>query len=281
MRTNIAFNRRKPKGVARTLDVLRALNQANGSTVAELHAMTEVSRPALYRILDEFRAAGYVARDDRGAFHLTHLVRCLSDGYRNEDRITHIASPVLDQLQRRVLWPTDLAFYANHAMYLRETTRRQSALVIDRAHVGLRLPIFSSALGLAYISYCADAEREGLIDALRRSDRPEDQVARDARRVAQIIRQTRSDGYASRYRGAIPGVASTGTGTIALPLCVQNKVCACIAITFFSKVMSVDEAASRYLEDLKAACAEIEKQIGSARSEDRSARLSNNRLEPP
>jgi IclR family mhp operon transcriptional activator len=265
-------NRRQPKGVARTLDVLRALNQANGSTVGELHAMTEVSRPALYRILDEFRAAGYVARDDRGAFHLTHLVRCLSDGYRTEDRITHIASPVLDALQRRVLWPTDLAFYANHAMYLRETTRRQSALVIDRAHIGLRLPLLSSALGLAYISYCADTEREAIIDALRKSDRPEDQVASDARRVAQIIRQTRSDGYGSRYMGALPGLASTGTGTIALPVWLQGRVCACIAITFFSKVMTVAEAAGRYLEDLKEARAEIEKQLGNAKSEDRSAR---------
>jgi IclR family mhp operon transcriptional activator len=273
MRTTAgATNRRKPKGVVRTLDVLRALNQANGSTVAELHAMTEVSRPALYRILDDFRTAGYVARDQRGAFHLTHLVRCLSDGYRNEDRVTQIASPVLDELQRHVLWPTDLAFYANHAMYLRETTRRQSALVIDRAHIGLRLPIFSSALGLAYISYCNDGERDAIVDALRRSDRPEDQVARDARRVAQLIRQTRSDGYARRYRGAIPGLASTGTGTIALPVWLQDRVCACIAITFFSKVMTVDEAASRYLGDLKAACAEIERRLGGAESEDRSAR---------
>lgn len=270
--TTTGPNRRKPKGVGRTLDVLRALNQANGSTVAELHAMTEVSRPALYRILDEFRTAGYVARDDRGAFHLTHLVRCLSDGYRTEDRITRIASPVLDALQRRVLWPTDLAFYANHAMYLRETTRRQSALVIDRAHIGLRLPLLSSALGLAYIGYCADAEREAIVDALRKSDRPEDQVAKDARRVAQIIRQTRSDGYGSRYRGALPGLASTGTGTIALPVWLQDRVCACIAITFFSKVMTVDEAAIRHLEDLKRACAEIEKQLDSAKSEDRSAR---------
>jgi IclR family mhp operon transcriptional activator len=266
MRTDTgSTNRRKPKGVARTLDVLRALNQANGSTVAELHAMTEVSRPALYRILHEFRAAGYVARDPRGAFHLTHLVRCLSDGYRNEDRISHVASPVLDKLQRRVLWPTDLAVYANHAMHLRETTRRQSALVIDRAQIGLRLPIFSSALGLAYIAHCDDGEREATIDALRKSDRPEDEVARDARRVAQLIRQTRSDGYASRYMGAIPGLASTGTGTIALPVRLQGRVCACIAITFFSKVMSVDEAARRYLEDLRAACAEIERRLAGAR----------------
>jgi DNA-binding IclR family transcriptional regulator len=61
--------------------------------------------------------------------------------------------------------------------------------------------------------------------------------------------------------GAIPGLSSTATGTIALPLRAQGKVCACIAITFFSRVLKVDEAASRYLPELKAACADIEKQL--------------------
>jgi IclR family transcriptional regulator, mhp operon transcriptional activator len=268
----VAANTRKSKGVARTLEVLRSLNQANGSSVGELHAMTQISRPALYRILDEFRAGGYAVRDERGRFHLTHLVRSLSDGFRNEDRIAEVASPVLDELQRRVLWPTDLATYANHAMSLRETTRRQSALVIDRAQVGVRLPIFGSALGLAYIAWCDAEERESIIAALRTSERPEDRVAKDSRRVSQLIRQARAAGYASRYRGEIPGVASTATGTIALPLRVHDKVCACIAITFFSRVLRVDEAAKRYLPYLKAACGHIEKELAGPFADDRAAR---------
>lgn len=265
-------NRRKSKGVARTLEVLRSLNQANGSSVGELHAMTRISRPALYRILDEFRAAGYAARDERGRFHLTHLVRSLSDGFRNEDRIAVVASPVLDELQRRVLWPTDLATYANHAMSLRETTRRQSALVIDRAQVGVRLPMLASALGLAYLAWCDAVERESIIAALRKSDRPEDRIAREPRRVAQLVRQARAAGYASRYRGEIPGVASTSTGTIAVPVRLHDKVCACIAITFFSRVLEVDEAAKRYLPDLKAACGHIERELAGAPAGDRAAR---------
>jgi IclR family transcriptional regulator, mhp operon transcriptional activator len=254
-------NRRKPQGVARTIDVLRTLNLANGCTVAELHLLTRISRPALYRILDEFRSAGYVKRDERGGLHLTHLVRCLSDGYRDEDRIAQAASPVLDALQRQVLWPTDLAVYANHAMYLRETTRRQSPLVIDRAHVGMRLPLLASALGLAYVSYCEDAEREAIMEALRKSDLPEDQMARDPRRMAHLVRQTRAVGYASRYMGSIAGLSSAETGTIALPVRLKGKVSGCIAITFFSRVLKVDEAASRYLSNLKRACAEIEQRF--------------------
>jgi IclR family transcriptional regulator, mhp operon transcriptional activator len=254
-------NRRKSNGVARTLDILCALNRANGSTVSALHALTRVSRPALYRTLEQFRSAGYVMRDERGRFHLTHLVRTLSDGFRNEDRIAEAASAVLEELQRRVLWPTDLAAYANHAMTLRETTRRQSPLVIDSAQVGLRLPMLASAAGLAYLSFCDDKERDAIVEALRRSERPGDELARDERRVRQLVRQTRAAGYASRYMGAIPGLSSTATGSIALPLREQGRVCACIGITFFSKVLTIEEAARRHLKDLKDACADIEKRL--------------------
>lgn len=259
-------NRRKPKGVARTLDILRSLNEANGSTVSVLHAITKISRPALYRTLNEFQASGYVTRDDRGRFHLTHLVRALSNGFREEDRIAEVASPVLQHLQRRVLWPTDLAIYADHAMVLRETTRRQSPLVIDAARVGLRLPILASAAGLAYISFCEDDDREKIMEALRRSDRPGDELVWDERRVRQMIRQTRTAGYASRYMGAIPGLSSTATGSIALPVHDGARVCACVGITFFSKVLTIDEAARRYIRDLRDARTSIEKQLTAGSS---------------
>lgn len=262
MRTSLhGGNRRKAKGVARTLDILRALNQANGSTVSALHAITRVSRPALYRTLEEFESAGYVTRDPRGRFHLTHLVRALSDGFRHEDLIAEVAGPVLEDLQRQVLWPTDLATYANHAMVLRETTRRQSPLVIDSAQVGLRLPMLASAAGLAYLAFCADKERDAIVDALRKSDRPGDEVANDERRVRQLVRQTRGAGYASRYMGAIPGLSSTATGSIAIPLRNESAVCGCIGITFFSKVLTIAEAAQRYLGALQQAGGEIEKRL--------------------
>lgn len=255
-------NKRKPKGILRTLDVLRALNAANGSTVSALHAVTRISRPSLYRILEEFRAAGYVTRDERGGFHLTYLVLSLSDGFRDEDRIAALAAPVLEELQRRVLWPADLAIYSNHAMHLRVSTRRQSALVIDRSQIGLRMPLFSSAVGLAYVSYCTDAERESILEALRKSDNPDDFIARDHRMVAQLIRQTRADGYGSRM-GSTPGISVAETGAIAVPVRRERSVFACIAITFFSKVLKPAEAASRYLGDLKIAASQIESQLSS------------------
>jgi IclR family transcriptional regulator, mhp operon transcriptional activator len=261
MRTRAA-SQASVNGVRRTLEVLRTLNTANGSTVVELHQITAISRPALYRMLEEFQAAGYVRRDDRGGFHLTHLVRALSEGFRNDDRVADIARPVLDEVQRRVLWPVDFAVYGNHAMYMRESTRRQSPLVMDRARIGLRLPLFATAAGRAYLAWCSDEERKSAIEALSKSERPEDALARDPRRLAQLIRQTRADGYGSRDQ-PVPQLGGMETGAIAVPVKRDGVVCA-ICLTFFSKIMTVREAANRYLKDLKDAAARVERAVNPA-----------------
>lgn len=253
-------NKRKPKGIQRALEILRVLNTANGSTVGELHELTGISRPSLYRVLDEFRAADYVTRDDRGGFHLTHRVRTLSDGFRTEDKVAEAALPVLEDLQRKVLWPADLAVYSNLAMYLRETTRKHSALVMDRVQIGLRLPLLSSAVGLAYMAWCEEAEREAILYALRKSDVLEGQMARDSRRVNELLRETRVKGYGYRI-GSIPGIAVPETGAIAMPVKKERSVAACIAVTFFSKVLNAEEAAERYLPDMKEAALRIERAL--------------------
>jgi IclR family mhp operon transcriptional activator len=253
--------RTKSQGILRTLEVLRVLNTHNRATVTELSAVTKISRPALYRILDVLLMGGYVLRNERGGYELTHLVRQLSDGFKDEDWIAEAAVPALDALQRRVMWPTDLGLYSNYALYLRTTTRRSSPLVIDRGSVGFRLPLLGTAMGLAYISFCPPGEREEILGALRKSDWPYDEVARNQKRVTQLIAKTQNDGYGSRYREIVHE-----TGSIAVPIRFEDRVHASIGITFFAATFTPAEAAAKYLDDLKAAAQEIEQRLREIRA---------------
>ena len=145
-------------------------------------------------------------------------------------------------------------------MYLRETTRKNSALVIDRVQIGLRIPLIPSAVGLAYIAFCEDAEREAILSALRKSGGAEAQMAGDSRRVGEMIRETRTRGYGMRI-GAMPGISVPETAAIAIPVRQDRSVFACIALTFFSKVLKPEEAAERYLADMRQAALQIQKQL--------------------
>jgi IclR family mhp operon transcriptional activator len=121
-------------------------------------------------------------------------------------------------------------------------------------------PLLSSAVGLAYMAWCEDAERGAILDALRKSDGPEAQIAKDTRRVNELMRETRTKGYGYRI-GSMPGVAVPETGAIAIPVKKERSVAACIAVTFFSKVLKAEEAAERYLPDMKQATVRIEQAL--------------------
>jgi IclR family mhp operon transcriptional activator len=248
------------RSLFRGLNILRALNEQGPSTVVELARATQISRPSIYRSLEALCEAGYVRRRVGGErFELAHMVRTLSDGFDEEAWLREIASPVLADLQKEIVWPTDLATLVNNAMYLRETTRWQSPLTIDRASIGLRLPMLQSATGRAYLAFCNDNERKVFLSNLRRSKTPEDVCAKDSRWVNSILEETRRNGYGHRYMEWRPE-----TGSIAIPMFSKNRILACLNITFIASAMRPEEAARRYLGAMKTSVEKIEKALATS-----------------
>lgn len=245
------------RGVARTLGVLRALNEHNGARVSFLAQETGIPRPSLYRILKTLRGLGYVRLDPDGErYELTIQVRALSDGFKDEAWIREVALPAMESLQRDIVWPTDIATFYDGAMWLRETTRRQSPLTIDAATVGLRLPMLKSATGKAYLAYCGDAERETILHNLRGSKLPEDARARDNRFVKELLATTRRNGYGEQYREIFPKTAA-----VAVPIMRGRQVVGCLNISFIASALDPRDAAARYLGSLTAASAAIQRKL--------------------
>lgn len=245
------------RGVTRTLGVLRALNEHNGARVSDLAQKTAIPRPSLYRILETLRGLGYVRRDpDAERYELTIQVRALSDGFRDEGWIREAALPAMQSLQRDIVWPTDIATFYDDAMWLRETTRRQSPLTIDAATVGLRLPMLKSATGKAYLAYCGEAERETILQNLKRSKLAEDSRARDSRYVKEVLATTRRNGYGEQDREIFPKTAA-----IAVPIKRGERVVGCLNISFIASALDPRDAAARYLCALTAAAAAIQRKL--------------------
>lgn len=248
------------RGAVRTLEVLRAVNDAPGTSVSALAQRTRIPRPSLYRILETLCALGYVQRRaDGDGYAPTIFVRSLSDGFNDETWVRAAALPVMEALQKEIVWPTDIASFFDGAMYLRETTRRHSPLTIDTARVGLRLPMLHSATGRAYLAFCGEAERAAIVERLRRSRTPEDALARDGRYVSNLVTMTRRKGYGERHGEIFPK-----TGAIAVPVMHGERVVCCLNISFIASALTPAEAAARYLEPLKASARKIARQLDVA-----------------
>lgn len=241
------------RAVVRTLAVLEALNTPVGATVVELSAATGISRPAIYRIIDALKDAGYVKVDHAGQrYSLTRAIRGLSQGFTDLDWVTEIAEPVMTELTKQIMWPTDLGTYIDDCILLSATTRPLSAMTLDRGAVGQRFPVLGCATGLAYLAFCPQDEREEILRSLKRSEKPLNRVASDRAYVDRLVGETRSAGYGSRRRGL-----AHESNAIAVPIMVGQRVYGCLNITFSARAMTVEAAAERFLEPLQTSARDI------------------------
>lgn len=245
------------RGPLRTLAVLRALNVRNGATVVELSGATGISRPALYRILETLRGAGYVSVGlRRQSYFLTMLVRTLAEGFSDEDWVIQVARPKLSVLQKKVLWPVDLGTFMNNAMWIRETTRQASPLTIDRGVVGLRFPMLQGATGRAYLAFCPDNERETILSNLATVPEAGNELLGEPAELSALLHLTKERGYGVRF-----GESPVETGAIAVPIVVLDRVIGCINLTFIASSLGVDEAARRYFVAMRSVARSIAAEV--------------------
>ena len=99
------------QGLSRGLALLHALNRApkGWARIAELSAETGLHRTTVRRLLETLQDEGYVRRsasDD--SYRLNHKIRQLSDGFTDDEWISEIANPVLGELLKKLVWPSDL-----------------------------------------------------------------------------------------------------------------------------------------------------------------------------
>jgi IclR family mhp operon transcriptional activator len=150
-------------------------------------------------------------------------------------------------------------------MERRETSRTYSPFFVQAMHrnrVHPRIGWLMTGVGRAYLAFCPEKEREGILQRLRKSDRPEDRLARDPKRLDRILAEVRHRGYATRDPTFVGGQYGAppfddGLAAIVVPLQDGARVHGSINILWIKTAFTVEEFAARHLADLQAAAREI------------------------
>ena len=261
------------RSLERGLKVLRALQEQPISSLHDIHQQTRISKPSLLRILHTLEHSGLIARrlaDGRYRIsaNLSHLAR-KRDRY---DGVAEAAAPVLDRLCQKVSWPSDLMVPAGDHMEIRESSCVRTPFSTYFMHVRVGTPInwVLSAVGRAYLAYCPEHERQKILVLLRKSNKPENQLARDPKRFDRILAETRLYGYGTRDPSFIGGAygrqTPDGLAGIAVPLLGRGRVHGVINIIWPRAARKVEDMARDHLPDLQAAAAEI---VSSIRNQTR------------
>ncbi len=235
------------EAVVRAVQLLECLNRHPVSSIAQLHAETNVPKPSLVRLLQTLEGLGYVRRAPKaGGYLLTSKVRMLASGYHSEPRIVEVVAPLLDALTQAIKWPAALAVPDEGAAVIRYSTIPNSPLALLHSSIDMRLGLLTRALGRAYLAFCEDEEREALISLLDVADNPENIAAQNRASLDATLELIRRQGYALRDPKVRPV-----SNTLALPVFDAHRVVASVGVTWFSSTMSDEEAVKRYLAPLQ------------------------------
>ena len=141
-------------------------------------------------------------------------------------------------------------------MVVRFSTDQKSPLAMERSPVGYRVPILTTAVGLAYLAHCTEVERRTILDTLARSGEPANALARNEAVVEHLLAETRSRGFATRFRGASPK-----TSSIAVPILRDGRSLAAINITWIDSALTLTDVIERYLPALQRTARAIEERL--------------------
>jgi IclR family mhp operon transcriptional activator len=252
--------------------VLRALQEKPIASLHDIYGLTRIPKPTLLRILCTLEQAGAVSRRlADGHYRISATLSQLARKRDRYDRVAEAAAPVLDRLCQKVAWPSDLMVPAGDHMEIRESSRVRTPFSTFFTHDRIGTPVnwVLSAVGRAYLAYCPQSERDKILALLRKSDMPENRLARDARRVDRILAETRAKGYGTRdaaFQGGAYGRQSPdGLAGMAVPLLDGTRVHGVINIIWTRAACGADDMARAHLTDLQNAAAEIVASLHSQR----------------
>lgn len=248
------------RAVSRAIEILQIINRHGSPTIMEIQKESGLPYATVFRMIMTLQFEGLIECErSRKRYHPTELVWSLGTGFQKHDQLVARGRSILAELTSRFLWPVALSVRVGNRMIVKDSTHTQTTQTFINYYPGYALPLLNSGAGRAYVAFCPEDEREIIFNAARDSD-DEDirfalQIVEDKSFLADIRRQ----GFATHARlqhNETPGK----TSSLAVPVFVDGVVRACLAIVYFEKAMSSDEAISRYVDPLM----EAAKRIGDA-----------------
>lgn len=245
------------RGLQRGLSVLRLLQEHGAMSLNDLYQQTGLPRPTLSRILLTLSREGFIGQRIADKCWLAGDYGAIQNGAsRKAGRLARAASPILDELCMKIIWPSDISVRVKTHMELVETSRSHSSLMLRRISVGFPINMLLSAPGRAYLAYTSDKERSSLIDRIRRKGGLGHELAANDDFINHIIQSTRKQGYGARdnsWGGHISDPISRyddGLNAIAVPIMNGDRVLGCANIVWIRNLITQSDIAKRHLSQL-------------------------------
>jgi IclR family mhp operon transcriptional activator len=244
------------RSIARALGLLHAMNEKQPCSLADLHFATGLPKPTVFRILATLQQEGYVRNEGgAGQYRVTEKTRRLGAAYSEKSLIVDVGAPIILQVTKKIKWPLGIGVLDGEAMVVRYSTMPYSPLAVQATTLGNRYGLIDSAMGLAYLAFCEEAERSILLNMLRMAS-PDGKYAAELQ-IQLVLEKTRSQGYGLR----LPKGHWT-SGTVAVPILHGQHVAGVLCMTTFGSLMN-EKTLATFTPVLKQTALDIARAIGA------------------
>ncbi|OYU15157.1 MAG: IclR family transcriptional regulator [Alphaproteobacteria bacterium PA4] len=252
------------RAISRGLAVLQAVNRGGSITMMEICRSAHIPYPTACRIVQTLIDEGMIEREPaRKRYRPTALVRTLSFGYQEEGDLVAVARPHIVALTRKLAWPVSVTTRVGPMMMVRDSTHKLTSLTLHNYVPGFTLPIIECSTGKAYLAFCDEDERRGVLNGLKQLDGPAERMAVLLTSSEKMLMDIRARGFATQARNAYTATPGK-TSSIAVPIFQNGRVCGALALIFFASAVSMAEAEGRFVDELKAVAAAISEALNDA-----------------
>ena len=245
------------RSVSRAVSVIDALCRLDGCGLADLHHATGLPKSTLRRILKTFECGGFVRCSLADGLYRANIgVPTYAETVDNPliGQVVAAATPILEELSRKVPWPSDVLVRRGMRMKVVESNRSMTPLMVNQLEIGDQVDMLQSAVGRAYLAFCSEAERKEIL-----SETCSTLSADQLMHIDSVLAVTRQRGYAERDTASTGGtnrfpLLADKLFAVAVPAVTRDHVICCINLLRpASAKVSADEA--RSLVSLLKSCA--------------------------
>jgi IclR family mhp operon transcriptional activator len=257
----VEYSYQPVEAAQRVLRVLRAMNSLRSASLAELHAITGLSKSTIIRMLETLIVEGYVVRDNFiSGYRVTSEAQHLSNGFHGLALVIEAARPWAVKLTERIKWPVSVATVDHGKLSVDFTTAAISPWAFPFSTLHLELSLANSAMGRCYLAFCSPSEREHLLLGLNMNGNRKEEF--DHAILDHALKTAREKGFAVQdgMRGA------RRFQFIGVPVFNEGACVACIGVGFYSSAPVADHIASDVYVPTREAADMIEKDIARLRA---------------
>ncbi|MGO9641732.1 MAG: IclR family transcriptional regulator [Candidatus Acidiferrales bacterium] len=173
------------------LRILEALDSSpTGLQLRQIAQQTSIHKSTAYRFLAHLESAGYLFRDDGGAYIIGPRLAQLGAGIAYHATLRKVSRPALQRMWRTTKETVNLAVLDGHDVLYLDVIESPHMFRMG-SQVGMRRPLNCTALGKAILAFLPLEQREEMLASLtfdRVTSRTITDAARLRKELAKILR---------------------------------------------------------------------------------------------